>query len=690
MKPKNFIPHIIRSYMHRRPFRVDILSAFGIILVVTVTSIIWYSNMKGSQAIMELMDNMMSSVSKIVIERTENYLLPASLMTSVIAQVAGPVDFKQILDQDKLEEYMIQVLRGYPQLCRFNFGDQYGNFLMVKDFPDGTFGTEIINRTDPEPYLVWKYRNADGNIIKTTKSSTFDYDPRSRPWYIGASENKEQYWTEVYLFHSDKRPGISSSYPVFDKNGDVFGVFAIDIELDKILEFLQEHPISRFGTVFIVDEHDQVVAYPDLSFLVTKTESDFALVAVDELDGTIIKETFMVHRRSGKSKFFFKYDGTDYVGSITPFPAEFGNNWRIGILVETDLFVGPLHTAAYVVSAISFIILIIALLIASLISRSISRPIMILTEETKKIKNLYLDEKINLKSHILEIQLIRDALSVMKTSLQAFNKYVPSALVRQLIETGEEARIGGQNKELTIFFSDIEGFTSLSETVDADTLFIHISEYFEALSKIVTEQRGTVDKYIGDAIMAFWGAPVQDDQHAYFACKTALLCHRKVQELNRKWKQEGKPPLPTRFGIHTGQTVVGNVGSTERMNYSVMGDSVNLASRLERINIVYGTHIIVSENTYFQARDRFVFKKLGSVKVKGKSSELMVYELVAEKDEHLAPEIEAFCNEFNDAVDLYSSHKLKDAFALFKVLHDRYPEDQSISFFMKRCQTGMF
>ena len=296
---------------------------------------------------------------------------------------------------------------------------------------------------------------------------------------------------------------------------------------------------------------------------------------------------------------------------LREFPEPFPMRWKIAVVVPEDDFTGGAKREMIIMLLISSVMLVLAVLLAFVISRGITSPVRLIAEATRKIKSFNLDEKIHIPSRIKEIQLMRDAISSMQKGLHAFRRYVPAELVRQLISTGEGAQLGGHKKELTVFFSDISGFTSIAELMPPEKLMLHLSEYFDELTRILTRHGATVDKYIGDAIMAFWGAPVHDDDHAIRACEASLACQEKIAELNRKWINEGKSALVTRIGISTGETVVGNVGSTERMNYTVMGDNVNMASRLEGANKLYGTQIIVSRQTYEAASKKFLFRPSG-------------------------------------------------------------------------------
>ena len=185
--------------------------------------------------------------------------------------------------------------------------------------------------------------------------------------------------------------------------------------------------------------------------------------------------------------------------------------------------------------------------------------------------------------------------------------------------------------------------------------------------------------------MAFWGAPLHDDDHAVHACEAGLACQEKVAELNRKWADEGKCAFVTRIGISSGETLVGNVGSTERMNYTVMGDNVNVASRLEAANKLYGTRIIVSRATYEAASQKFLFRPLGLIAVKGKSEGQAIYELVGRRTEGETGRAAQLCEEFTRGLNAYLSQNWDEACEIFTSLSARFPEDAPTNFYLSRC-----
>jgi adenylate cyclase len=269
--------------------------------------------------------------------------------------------------------------------------------------------------------------------------------------------------------------------------------------------------------------------------------------------------------------------------------------------------------------------------------------------------------------------------------LQAFGKYVPADLVRQLIQRDKEVRLGGEKAELTIFFSDIRAFTSISEEMQPEQLMLHLSEYFNYLSQIIMSERGTIDKFIGDAIMAFWGAPIKLPNGPELACRAALRCQNRLHALNREWKAKGIPIFHTRMGIHTGETIVGNLGSSERMNYTIIGDSVNLTSRLEGANKLYGTHVIISEATYRSVAEKFLARPLDIITVRGRKEPVKIYDLVADRRDPLSAKATGFCKYFSIAFNHYQNKEWNRALKVLLQMKRHFPNDTSLALFVKRC-----
>ena len=266
----------------------------------------------------------------------------------------------------------------------------------------------------------------------------------------------------------------------------------------------------------------------------------------------------------------------------------------------------------------------------------------------------------------------------------AFGMYVHPGLINQMLKDSSLLRLGGEEAELTVMFSDVRGFTSISERLTPTQLVELLNEYLTAMSDVIMKTWGTVDKYEGDAIMAFWGRPYPQDDHALRACNACLNMIDTLGDLNAKWKSEGKLPLNIGVGLNTGPMVVGNMGSNRRFNYTVMGDAVNLGSRLEGQNKEYGTHIIISEGTYHHAKEHFVCRELDLIRVKGKNKPVAIYELMARSEE--SAKYEPLVKVFRQGLKLYRMGKFAEAGEAFQDILSAYPNDGPSKLFAGRCQ----
>jgi adenylate cyclase len=271
----------------------------------------------------------------------------------------------------------------------------------------------------------------------------------------------------------------------------------------------------------------------------------------------------------------------------------------------------------------------------------------------------------------------------------AFGQYLSPEVIRRLLLNPQ--LVEPRKTEITVMFSDIRGFTTISEKLDAQELALFLNGYLSDMTRIVFSTRGTLDKYIGDAVMAFWGAPYEDSQHAVQACLAALEMIKHVRELQKKWAAEGKPALDIGIGLNSGVASVGNMGSELRYGYTALGDAVNLSSRLEGLNKEYGTHIIVNESTYTATMDGgFLFRELDLIRVKGKLRPVTIYELLGRyadvpADGSLSETAERI-RRFNDARQLYRQRKWDEAQSAFQRVLDRWTEDGPSILYLKRCQ----
>ncbi|HBR22599.1 MAG TPA: hypothetical protein DD713_08580 [Nitrospiraceae bacterium] len=261
---------------------------------------------------------------------------------------------------------------------------------------------------------------------------------------------------------------------------------------------------------------------------------------------------------------------------------------------------------------------------------------------------------------------------------KAFSSYVSPELVAEIIKNPDRLALGGEKKEITVLFSDIRGFTGISEKLAPDVLVSLLNEYLGPMTEVVLKNNGTLDKYIGDAVMAIYNAPLNVTDHPEKACRTAIEMIDKLKEVNSSFKQKGLPPVDIGIGVNTGYAVVGNMGADMRFDYTAIGDTVNLASRLEGQNKYYGTHIILSEFTAGKVKDKFLLREIDLMKVVGKEKPVAIFELMTDGNNKLA-------EGFSEALKVYRAKGFQNVLDIFTGLIGEY-NDPVAKLYAERCR----
>ncbi|MGA0405872.1 MAG: adenylate/guanylate cyclase domain-containing protein [bacterium] len=693
--------------------KVNIIVAFSALLIATVSIIFFYTQKQTSTGVDQITKDLVSTVTKNVSDETISFLKPAVQIANNLTQ--NPSRLQSSFQQsDSLETHFevhaLDMLKMYPQISGIFVGDEKGRFLFAKQMGEGKTGIKVIDpsgelfpkflellddkglqnlniignqNADVIQNSFWKNLNATGELIEVRLNKDDNYDPRLRPWYQGAQKAEKIFWTDTYIFFTAQKPGITVAEPYFNAFGDLIGVVGVDIELDQLSVFLEDQQVGKEGLIFIFDKEGKIIAFPKIKLMKMENEK-LRPIQFTELDFPSVQKAINSYFETGEQYFTVTENGINYFSVFTPFPSNFGKDWLIGIVVPEDDFIGFFKEMQTGIVLISLCVLLASIGIAWWLSNSISRPIERITEEQKRIEGMNLEGEFNIDSSIREVEALSHGMVAMRNSLKAFQSYIPAELVRQLIQQGEGATLGGRERTLSILFADIANFTTISENMDPEPLMLQLSDYLGMLAETIRFNHGTVDKYLGDGVMAFWGAPVPSAQHAIHACQAALNCSKGIQEMNRSWELKGKKPFWSRFGIHTGVTLVGNLGSQSRMNYTVVGDSVNLASRLEGVNKIYKTEIIVSSDTRDAAKKDFLFRPLGSVAVKGKKQEVEIYELVESLTQATEEQIQ-FSVEFTTALSLFQAGDFPGAKQLFTKIGDQYPADHPTQIYIEKC-----
>ena len=665
--------------------RLSILTIVLILLIGISASIIGINYYTLNSVLVESSKNYLSQSGGKVSEQIRSYLNP---LNSNIA-TAYRMFSQGVVDPQKpgFTKFLYSLIVDNENLVGAYWGDINGSWYWLNKDGNKGFVDEVILRDSTGVKGTKRTLDAEGNVLTTETSGFTEVDPRSRPWYQQAELNKHLTWV-VYRFikfgNQESQLGVTSAFPVYDSQGNLKGVLGIDMLLGAIANYVKDIKLTENSFIFVADATGSLIA--------ARVENKNLLQldkapGIADINNRWVQESFAIFQQKRQSSFAYSSGGKEYISAYEKISdVESKNPWFVGVVTPMSDIVAPLRKNVLLGSVFTGFVLLIGVFLASIFSSSLSRPIKKLAQDANLICLLKLENIRYLFSRIKEVAEMADSFIKMKNALYSFQRYMPITLVKRLMLSNKIATVGGESKDLTLLFTDIRDFTHLSEGFEPEELMRYLSEYFQCITKIIIDVYGTVDKYVGDGVVAFWGAPIDDADHMLHACLAAVRIQKSLQQLNLKWRAENKPEVFTRIGISSGRVIVGNVGSDDRLSYTSLGDPVNLASRLEELNKIYGTTIMVSEFIYEKVKDKFKFRLLDRVAVKGKKQEVYVYELLGEL---IAKEPDLKLEQYNkELYQAFSSYEIGDwqtAINLFNELDKKYPDDHIIKIFIDRC-----
>jgi adenylate cyclase len=376
----------------------------------------------------------------------------------------------------------------------------------------------------------------------------------------------------------------------------------------------------------------------------------------------------------------FDAHGRRMLLSFRGLPATQG--WRVGMVVAEEDLQGIKQLVAAQRRLMRWSLALISLILAggALTLRAVRRGLKQVVDQAARMRNFDFAPS-EPGAPFRDLENVMDSVELAKTAMRAMGKYVPVDLVRHLYQTKREPVLGGELLEVTLMFTDIKDFTSYAERLAPNALAEALGLYLEAMTDAVHATGGTIDKYIGDAVMAIWNAPSPAADHVLRGCRAALACVAASERLYASPAWRERPRFVTRFGLHSDKVMVGHFGAPDRMSYTALGDGVNLASRLEGLNKQYGTTLLVSETVQAAAKQEFRFRLLDRVAVKGKTRGIAVYELLGDAAS-AGPRIAA-AGRYEDALQLYFARRFPDALAIL----EEQPDDPPSGVLAERCRT---
>lgn len=614
----------------------------------------------------------------------------------------------ELANQGRVAEHLTVNLENNPNLVSYFIATKDGSFRQVQRTsksiavgerlpPEGAqFVSWVIDRSKKqETDSVYTFVKGSGEVINTF-SAAAKYDPRTRGFYkdtvkaFGVSGADAQVIDNPFFAASTKQAVIGTSLP-FVSDKEMLGTVTAQVTVRSFSEFLASKLISANSQTLIIDTNGTIVVHPDVDLGFVRDRDNLVPRKVLDLENTAVSAAQKIRLQTRENQIEFKYGPGQqtYLAIFQPFPASFSKPWEVMTVVPLDDFMQELYSINQRLMMFGAIAFLLIAVVSIYLAKLISKPLEKLTAEIQGILNFSSAESTLIKSSIYEVNTLSSAIRKLKSTIAAFTAYVPRDLVNDLLSSGKELEIGGESRYLTILFSDLKDFSSLSEITPSRELLRRVSSYLELMTYAIKEEIGTVDKFIGDAVMAFWGAPKLDQHHAYHACVAAVKAQRRMVGLNQSLISEKKPPLVVRMGLHTDAVIVGNIGSPERLSYTVMGDGVNIASRLEGMNKEFGTRICVSHSLFREAGERLWLRPIDQITVKGRKGELLVYELLGIRDgdeETQATEAEqALCHATQAAFELYASHDYQQALTRYKAIADS-SEDELSKVMAEKCR----
>jgi adenylate cyclase len=664
-----------------RPLRVHLSVIIVLLLVAISVPLIWLTYQEGRQAALASAQQQMRLLSRNTIDlyasvfhNGDSVVTMGSVLPSLTAEPPAYLDAKR--------EYFIRVLKSSPHIDAAYVGYPSGAFFQIMratnsprwhaavSAPDAAvFAMRVVTRTPDGPALArWHFLDGNGLVIGEGPEREVEFDPRRRPWYRDAvRQTGATATTGPYISASTETLTLTLAATMVMEPRAVIGA---DVMLETVSRMLIDHAVSEHSVGYVFDDEGKLIVHSDpavmaglVDSLSTRSVSNRAFAANDPaLVAEIVARGGEGGMPADDDPVFLAVKGlvpeaADASGDrLVEFPvgkmpwlarvASIGTGasgmlegHRIVIAAPIDDFTAANEALLRQKLIIAGVLLAIGVLTALMISRRISRALVALAADANQIGNLDFQSWKVSHSLISEINLLARALSSARDAIRTFALYVPRELVRRIVASGQDEARAAVRREVTVLFTDIRDFTTISEQHSPEEVVDMLTAYFETINVIVGRHNGVIVQYLGDSIYAMWNAPTENTDHVADGCRCTLALKAAIDRLNAENVAAGRPEFVTRFGLHTGIAVVGSVGAEERRQYTAMGDTVNVASRLEGMNKQFGTTILASQAVKDHAENLpgICFRPLGAASAKGRHEQIQVYELV---EGHRTPCIE--------------------------------------------------
>lgn len=656
---------------------LGLLMAAGCFLIAGLVHFNWQrsADRNAAELVTQINSRITSSVTRDIKSKVDSAESALSSLHTVFFQ-----DVIRIDNEAKREFVFLSLLQSNADLSWVSFGWPDGSFFGARKDADNNIRMAEVKRgaTATNNFRVDSYLTTDRDILFQTRTQTpSDFDATAQSWYKAAQPQDGAVWSESQTFPTGDHPAITISRKL-TLYSRYIGVLAVSIDLSRLAKFVDRLEITQRGQAFILAPDGQVLTENGWEPLNDTHDSGRRAVSADmDVQPEALAGLTAPRSMMGRDPL----TGRDYYLNISRLPYQ---DWSLVIAIPTADILGDIPAATH---RLYVLVAILAVLVAGsaflVADRLVTRPLAGIAKQLRAIGGFDLHAVRYEHSYLHEFDQLSRSLVQMSAGLGSFRKYLPADLVKTLVSEGIEAKLGGQRRQLTLLFSDLAGFTGLTES-DPDRMVSFLGAHLDDMSQAIHATGGTIDKFIGDSVMAFWNAPGPHETPEQAACRAALACRDRFNRMLEEnvWGLTARPGL--RIGINTGPALVGNIGSHDRLNYTALGDTVNVASRFEALNKKYRTDILIGEDTAAALGDGFVLRKLDRVAVYGRKHGIEIYELVgAAAGEDLKP---VWIKNYEAGLDAYFERDWKGAAEFFEMTDRSRGGDGPSEVMIERCQ----
>jgi class 3 adenylate cyclase len=614
----NAAPPTARRSGRRPPISLALIGLVALLTAATgatLGALAWREKHAGSRA---LVDSAMAQAARMTADHAAAFLRHAESIVRI-----GPNLVAQGLlapdDSRSLGDYALGVLRANPQLSWVSYGDRADRF--VGAWRDGA-GQIYVNRSFPRGGRIRLEEDRvlpNGRRVRVRESDDHRYRPREQAFFRLAEARRDVTWTEPYRFY-DGGLGITCATPLLDTAGGVRGVFTVDLSLGDLSRFVGNLRVSPRGHVFIATGDGRLVATPGGVDAAGATRDDAALV------GEVVRNL----QASVSAGHTFERAGERYLGRAAPFPVA-DREWLTAVVVPERDYTAAIEAQTWRAAGLGLLALLLAVAGGVVLVRWIAQPLRELGAQARRIREGDLDVAIVSRSRD-EIGTLARTMAEMVQGLRdrdfirdVLGRYVSPELAEQCVQDRGALRLGGEIRTVSILMSDLRGFSGLSERLGPERMIGLLNRYLGRMTPVILQHRGTINEFIGDAILVLFGAPFERADDAERAVRCAWAMQREMAAFNAESRAQGLPPLVMGIAVHSGKVVAGNIGSQDRMKYGVVGSPVNLAGRIESLTV--GPQVLLSEATLERVRHMVTVGVGKQVAVKGVPEPVTVYEL---------------------------------------------------------------